>query len=228
MDEHLVPGLVLDRVAYGERDLILTLLTRGQGVVSALARSARGSRRRFGGGLDLFVVFQVRLRLRPPPRLSALLGADPTHQFPGLFEDLSRLETGQAMLAVVRDLLKDAPAPERIFDLVVAQLDRLERTPPESSYLPLMDLCLGLLAEFGHVPTATRCPACGRPLDHGGILLDGGSIVCAECGRGLAGLDVPPAVFGRDMPPRAEALAFLTRLMSEALGRPYRIPLRPE
>lgn len=227
MDDHVVPGLVLDRVAYGERDLILTLLTREHGLVSAMARSARGSRRRFAAGLDLFVVFQARLRLHPPPRLSALVGADPVRQFPGILEDLSRLEAGQAMLAAARDLLRDAPTPARVFDLVVAHLDRLERVPPESAHLPLLDLCLGILAEVGHVPAGTRCPACDRPLDQG-VLLDGGSIVCAECGRDLGGADVPPAVFGRDPPRRAEAVAFLTRLMTAALGRPYRIPLRPE
>lgn len=228
MDDHLVPGLVLDRVAYGERDLILTLLTRGHGLVSAMARSARGSRRRFGGGLDLFVVYQARLRLRPPPRLSALVGADPIRQFPGILEDLARLEAGQAMLAAARDLLKDAPAPARVFDLAVAHLQRLEQVPPESAHLPLLDLCLGILAEVGHVPAGTRCPACGRPLDQGGVLLDGGSIVCAKCGCDFGGPDVPPAMFGRDPPRRAEAIAFLTRLMTAALGRPYRIPLRPE
>ncbi len=228
MDEHVVPGLVLDRVAYGERDLILTLLTRGHGLVSAMARSARGSRRRFGGALDLFVVFQAHLRLRPPPRLSALVGADPIRQFPGILEDLSRLEVGQAMLAVARDLLRDAPAPARVFDLVVAHLDRLERVPPESAHLPLLDLCLGLLAEVGHVPSGTGCPACGRPLDQGAVLLDGGSIVCAQCGRDLGGPEVSPAVFGPDPPRRAAVITFLARLMTAALGRPYRIPLRPE
>ncbi len=228
MDDVLAPAILLDRVAYGERDLVLTLLTRDYGLVSAIARSARGSLRRFGGALDLFVVFQARLRLRPPPRLSALLGVDPVRQFPGILEDLARLEAGQAMLTAARDLLQDAPAPPRAFDFVVAQLERLEQAPPELAHLPLLDLCMGLLAEVGHVPTGTRCPACHRPLEHGGVLLDGGSIVCHACGRNLGGVVVPPDVFRPVRPGRAAVVAFLTRLLSAALGRPYRIALRAE
>lgn len=228
MDDVIVLGLILDRVAYGEKDWILTLLTRDHGVVSAMARSARGSQRRFGGVLDLFVVFQAHLRLRPLPRLCALVGAEPARQFPGLFEDLSRLEVAQAMVVVVRDLLRDAPAPPKVFDRVVAALERLERVPPEHAHVPLVDLCLGLLAEVAHVPTGTRCPACGRPLDQGVSVMEGGTVVCAACGRDLAGPEAAPPVFGWVPPGRASAIAFLTGLMSSALGRPYRLPLRVE
>ncbi|MDR3038309.1 MAG: recombination protein O N-terminal domain-containing protein, partial [Candidatus Adiutrix sp.] len=44
-------AVVLARTNYGEADLIVTFLTRELGLVSALARYGRRSRRRFGGGL---------------------------------------------------------------------------------------------------------------------------------------------------------------------------------
>lgn len=224
MDDIVVQGLILDRVPYQDRDLILTFLTRDFGVVSAIARFARGSLRRFGAGLDLFVIYWSRLRMRAPPRLSNLIGVEPLRQFPGIFEDLSRLEAGQAMLVAARDLLKDAPAPPGVFELVVAQIDRLEKAPAELSHIPLVDLCLGILAELGHIPTRHRCPACGRPMDKRGIVVEGGSIVCATCGRDTGG--VPTTLLSQSPPGRAEALAFLAHLMTEALGRPYHIPMR--
>jgi DNA repair protein RecO (recombination protein O) len=46
-------ALVLRKVAYGEADVIVTLLARDQGKISALARAARRSQRRFGAALEL-------------------------------------------------------------------------------------------------------------------------------------------------------------------------------
>lgn len=56
-------ALVLRRVAYQEADLVVHLLTREHGRIDAFARSARGSKRRFRGGLEVFTV--VRAELAP-------------------------------------------------------------------------------------------------------------------------------------------------------------------
>ncbi len=55
-------AIVVRRVAYGEADLIVTLYTRELGKISALARSARRSRKRFGGGLELFNITSLELK----------------------------------------------------------------------------------------------------------------------------------------------------------------------
>ena len=47
-------ALVLRVTDYGEADRIVTLLTERYGKVSALARGARSSRRRFGAALSSF------------------------------------------------------------------------------------------------------------------------------------------------------------------------------
>jgi len=226
MDEVFIPALILDRIPYRDRDFVLTLLTRGQGLVSALARSVRGSRRRFGG-LDLFVLFQAHLRMQPPPKLSSLVEIEPVRQFPGILADLDRLEVGQAMLVITRDLLRDAPAPAGVFDLVATQFERLENAPRTQVHRPLLDLCVGIVAELGHMPEGPVCPSCGRGLDPGIVMLDGGSIVCIECGKNLGGAAFDPRVLNETGTTRREVLAFLTHLMSAVLGRPYRIPLVP-
>ena len=47
-------AVVLRLVDHGERNRIVTLFTPEHGRVAAMARSARGKSRRFGGHLDLF------------------------------------------------------------------------------------------------------------------------------------------------------------------------------
>ena len=62
MESTRTPAVVLKRVPYGEADLVVTLYTRDLGKLSALARSARRSQRRFGGVLDLFTVSEAELK----------------------------------------------------------------------------------------------------------------------------------------------------------------------
>jgi DNA repair protein RecO (recombination protein O) len=58
------PAIVLRAVNYGEADRVVTLFGRDIGRVSALARSARKSQRRFAGGLGLGAVGVAALRGR--------------------------------------------------------------------------------------------------------------------------------------------------------------------
>ncbi|MBL6975968.1 MAG: DNA repair protein RecO [Deltaproteobacteria bacterium] len=235
MADEISQALILNRVLYSEKDLILTLLTRRFGVVSAIARSARGSKRRFGGALDLFLVFQASLRIKPPGRLSTLAGADPSRQFPGILESLERLETGQAMLAVTRDLLRDAPAGSATFDTLVEGFTALENSSSDDAHMAMVTLVMKLLAQIGHAPSSLLCPACQGSFAQGreAYLLSDGVVVCTDCASGQAGTPVRPDVLAAcigqgdltSLPPRGESLAFLTVLMSSVLGRSYRIPL---
>ena len=50
----VAPAILLASVPFGEADRVVTLFTRSHGKVSAMARSARKSRTRFGASLSLF------------------------------------------------------------------------------------------------------------------------------------------------------------------------------
>lgn len=235
MADEITPALILDHVLYSERDLILTLLTRHHGVVSAIARSARGSRRRFGGALDLFVVFNANLRLKPPGRLSTLSGAEPARQFPGILDDLERLETGQAMLFITRDILRDSPAGKTTFDTVVDCLSQLDEAPTGKSHGALIELCMKLLADISHAPDSFQCPDChtGFLEKQGAVLFADGVVLCKDCSSDRSDVSVQLSfgensmkdTTGTEVPTRRESLEFLAALLSNVLGRNYRIPL---
>ncbi|HEX5101745.1 MAG TPA: recombination protein O N-terminal domain-containing protein, partial [Polyangiaceae bacterium] len=65
-------ALLLKRVEYGEADLVLTLFTERFGRISALARAARKSTRRFGGALEPMHTLEVALEERPKSELFML------------------------------------------------------------------------------------------------------------------------------------------------------------
>ena len=84
-------AIVLRTVAYGESDVIAHLLVRGRGRVSAFARGARSSRRRFGGALEPFQLVEVLLAERSGQELWMLREASVAEAYPGLREDLHRI-----------------------------------------------------------------------------------------------------------------------------------------
>lgn len=224
-------AIVLDRVPYRERDIVLTLLTRDVGIVSALAPSARGSLRRFGAAIDLLVVSSVCIRPRRGG-LASLLSAEPVRQFPGAYESLDRLEAAQACIQLARDLLRDAPASASTFDHVAGALKRVEEAGPGETAGVLVRLCLDLLGDLGHAPSAEACSRCGTPLD-AAVLIADGVLACPACAGHAPGarLDARALAILRKGGESGEtdaaaALALVTALVSTALGRPWRSAMR--
>ena len=218
-------ALVLDRIPFGERDLVLTLLTRELGVVSVMARSARGARR-FGTALDLLVVSSVGIRVRQAGGLASLNCAEAMRPFPGLFDALGRLEAAQVALVTVRDLLRDAPSSPAAFDRVVETLSEIEVAPSGQEYGPVLRLLLFLLGDAGHAVDLDACPRCGSAFGDAVVLADG-SIACRSCHPWSGGV-IPEdlvaycrggvAVLGRD-----RVIETLASVMSVVLGRAWTV-----
>jgi len=170
--------IVVSRVPYQENDLVLGLLTRTGGLVSVVARSARSSRRRFQGVLDLFVAFDAGFS-RGRGGLPVLTMAEPVRFFPGILENLDLLEVGQSMIQAVRDLLRDAPSSPALFDNVLLAFEYLEKAEPSLAHLVLLDLVLSISAELGQVPEDGVCPGCGRISTRFAVSTDG-QVLCVE------------------------------------------------
>jgi DNA repair protein RecO (recombination protein O) len=73
-EQFVTRAILLRAVATGEADRVVTLLGRPTGRVSAIARGARKSTRRFGGGLGLAATGEATLRDRSGAELSVLEG----------------------------------------------------------------------------------------------------------------------------------------------------------
>lgn len=185
---HESEALLLKRVELGEADLIVTLFTRTLGRVSALARGARRSRKRFGGALEPFFTLQVRMEERARSELFVLGEASVLRPRLGLLSELTRLEVaGRALSWVRRAAPPRTPEPEA-WALLERLLDRLATT--DSGLSPERELCelgLPLLAAFGWGIDFERCVSCGKPCPEGApatIDTTRGGLVCRECGGG--------------------------------------------
>lgn len=178
------PAIVLRRVPYGEADLVVTLLGLETGRVSALARGARKSSRRFAGGLEPALAGEARLRERPGAELMGLEAFDTSTGRPGFAADLAK--AAHAAYAVeLCDRLCPLRQPEKaVYAWLDEFLARLEAGPAAAERLRVFEL--GLLRALGLGPSLDRCAQCGRDPtgEEVGWLPRAGGVLCQDCSAG--------------------------------------------
>ena len=179
-------ALLLRRVEYGESDLVVTLLTDTVGRISALARGARKSAKRFGGVIEPMHTLHVAYDDRSGAELVVLREAKLSRARPFLVTSLERMQAaGQALNWVRKAAPPRTPEPE-VWTALEALLDRLadadDTVPPRAR---LAATGLQLVAAFGWGIDFERCVSCGKaPAPGQAAAVDAarGGLVCRDCG----------------------------------------------
>jgi len=175
-------AIVLRTVDTGESDRVVTLLTRERGKVSAFARGARASRRRFGGALEPFTLVAAEARERSASDLLSLESVSPLDPFGGIRDDLARIACAGYAAELARELVRDHEPHEELFDLLAAYLAALAGDAASPSSLRAFEL--GALRAAGLSPRVDACARCGAPLPgDAAIRFDPsrGGALCARC-----------------------------------------------
>jgi DNA repair protein RecO (recombination protein O) len=184
LESHDTEALLLRRVDYGDSDLVLTLFTQSLGRISALARSARRSRKRFGGVLEPLHTLSMRLDETAGASLFTLKEARLVVVRNFLASDLARMEAAGRALAWVRKTAPvHTPEPDA-WRVLSALLDELDR-PETSARLALGAAGLRLLSGFGWGLDLGRCVSCGKLCPDGrsaAVDVLRGGVVCRACG----------------------------------------------
>lgn len=196
MGERFVTQALLARkVDYAESDRVCTLLSRELGKISALARGARRSRRRFGGALSLFVLGEAELRTRPRSELLSLERFDSVEDLaPQIATDVVKVAHGSYVLELARELWPAQQPEPRVFSLVCQALRALAGGPGQEAQTGpglLRAYELQLLRAIGVGPSFDRCVRCGMAVDAdgaggggsaAGLSVTGGGAICFRCG----------------------------------------------
>ncbi len=187
-------AIVLRVTRYREADLIVELLGRDIGRFSALARSARRSKRRFGGAFQLGARIEVEARRARVGALATLEECTIYRVPERITADLDAFHQLAFVLEVTRLSSEESPNQTQ-FDLTSDYLDTLECAPPSFEALSLYEL--GVLKSLGM--ELALAEALHRPLD--GLSL--------RAGRAVLRSEVPSAI-----PIEPKALRKLARLWS--------------
>jgi DNA repair protein RecO (recombination protein O) len=179
-------ALLLRRVDYGESDLVLTLLTQKLGKVSALARGARKSTRRFAGALEPMHTLEVDLDERPGAELCTLTSATLKQPRAKILGNLAALEAAGKALSWVRRAAPPRTPEEAPYAVLTRLLDRLTATDSADEVaVALAEAGLSLLSAFGWGIDFERCVRCGRqasPEQSGSVDAARGGLICRSCG----------------------------------------------
>jgi DNA repair protein RecO (recombination protein O) len=186
-------ALVLKRTEYGDADLVLSLFTETFGKISALARSARKSTRRFGGALEAMHTLELGLEERPTSELFSLRDARIAVPRMGLTSSLERLEAAGRALAWVRSAAPARTPEPELWAEINALLDRLAAKDGDAEPARLLAASgLRILAALGWGLDFERCVRCGKECSAGQpALIDPGKggLVCRSCGGARQRLD---------------------------------------
>ena len=180
------PCLVLRVVDYGDADRIVTLLTAAHGKISALAKGARSSRRRFGAALSSFGFGEAMLEERRGQDLWSLSDLHVTRGFPNLPHELSRFGHAAYACELCLHLCPPhVPEPE-VLRLLVTLLDFLDGLPiaEKPSPLALRVFELRLLSAVGLALQLDDCAACGGPVPEAELVpldVKRGGVLCSAC-----------------------------------------------
>jgi DNA repair protein RecO (recombination protein O) len=187
------PGeaLVLRGVDFGESDRILHLLVPESGRLTAIAKGARRSRRRFPGTLDLFNHLRVQIEQRRSRGMARLEHAELIESFDGLRRSPARFALGCYLLELLDRLAPEGGAradTRRLFRFALDALRAVASRTPDPRLRVLLEL--RALDALGLRPELARCVRCGGSPGEGAEIdfhVGDGGPVCARCadGRGV-------------------------------------------
>lgn len=207
MGVYQTDALVIRSREYGESDRLLTLFSREQGKLHAVAKGVRKPKSKQRAGAQLFTY--ADFLLYHGKTLDTISQASPKESFAFLWGDLEKSLAASA-IAELLDIgtLQGQPYPE-LFSLTLAGLFLLEQFDPaivQAAYT------LRLLTYLGYRPKLSECAECGRPVKENRIFFspEDGGVICSQCLGDNARL-------GRWL--SAGSLAFMRQLISVDLAK---------
>jgi DNA repair protein RecO (recombination protein O) len=172
-------AIVLRTYPLREADLLVTLFTRAEGKVRGVARSAKRSKRRFGGALEPLTYVRAYWEDRERQELARLDACDVLESPLATTVTYKRV-VGLAHVAEVLDeLLPDREVNDAVFRLAVAALPAL---CDDAIWMPLTYFDLWMVRLVGFLPELSECVVCGGALNGSRaffhVLTDG--LMCAR------------------------------------------------
>ena len=155
-------AIVLRTYPLREADLLVTLFTRLEGKLHGVARSAKKSKRRFGGALEPLTFVRAYYEDREGRELARLDSCE-VLESPLAFEVSYPRAVALAHVAELLDeLLPEREANDAVFRLALSVLAAL-RGP--DVWMPVTYFELWMTRLMGYLPDLSECLACGRSLN---------------------------------------------------------------
>lgn len=172
-------GVVLRTLRLGEADRIVTMVTKGQGKVRAVAKGVRRTHSKFGGRLE--PLSHVAMQCWRGRDLDIVTQVEVLDGFRVVREDLARVAKAFTLLEVVDQISQERHSNERLYEILVGALRSLETA---DAPLLVPAFCLKVLVLEGSEPVVERCVSCGSESELVAFDILAGGVLCRSCRRG--------------------------------------------
>ena len=155
-------ALVLRTYPFHEADLLVTLFTRAEGKVRGVAKSAKKSKKRFGGALEPLTHVTAHWEDKEKQELARLDSFEIISSPLAVEVTYPRLVALGYVAEVIDQLLPDREPSDSIFRLTLSVVKHLQAGPV---WMPLTYFDLWIVRLIGLLPELNQCVVCGAALD---------------------------------------------------------------
>ena len=159
-------AIVLRTYPLREADLLVTLFTRAEGKVRGVARSAKKSKRRFGGALEPLTYVRAFYDVRERQELARLDACEVLESPMATEVSYGRAVALGHIAELLDELLPEHEANDAIFRLTLSVLHVLQDAAAGADiWMPITYFELWLTRLVGFLPELAECIVCGRSLN---------------------------------------------------------------
>ena len=178
-------AFIINKIDFGESDLIITLFTQERGKISTIGKGAKRSRRRFPGSLELFSLVSFNGFIKHPLALTRIDECQVIEPFLAIQDDLNSYFCGCYFLEIVNRCCAERQANKTFFNLLNDIFNFLATVPHNRNFNCRIRLFeLQIITLLGFKPQLSSCLDCGRKLDKGRFFHfspQTGGLVCESC-----------------------------------------------
>ncbi len=178
-------AFIINKVDFGESDLILTLFTAGRGKISAIGKGAKRSRKRFPGSLELFSRVSFTGFIKHPLALTRIDECRLVEPYLRIQEELRSYYCACYFLEIINRCCAERQANREIFILLDEILTYLASKPASRNFNCRIRLFeLQIIALLGFKPRLDHCLECHGRLDQDKFFIfspEAGGLVCSSC-----------------------------------------------
>lgn len=183
-----LPVFVLDSIDYGESDKIVTFFCQDIGRLTAIAKGAHRSKKRFVNKLELFSFLQITYSRTSPTSLAVLNEAELVNSFITLRSNLEGYRTASILREIVLLATGETVRDDNLFQLMLwalHSLDSLDRGQQGREVLALF--LIKLFDYIGYQPDFSCCQQCRTPSETNrsmSFTVETGGLLCNRCTTG--------------------------------------------
>ncbi len=171
-------AVVLRTHKLGEADRIVTMLSRYNGQIRAVAKGVRRTASKFGSRLEPFMV--VEAQFYEGRTLDVVNQVETIGAYGGeIIQDYKTYTAATAMVETAEKLTGEESSPQQYL-LLVGALRSLSKAEHDSS-LVLDSYLLRALSIAGWAPNFNDCARCGDVGPHQAFVMQLGGVVCRDC-----------------------------------------------